>query len=123
MPAVLTADLSRHTVTMSDDLVNLKLEKLAGDEDEENGTLTLKTHPPPTEIGPGQQQRHDHYIDPVPVVHLALCELREPQLTNDQTQTETQIGMVERTGLYKLRDPKLRTEENSPRKQLVRSVT
>ena len=74
------APLSAATpVTMSNDLVNLKLKKLAGDEDEENGTLTLKPHPPPTE--PATARR-------------PLCELREPQLTNDQTQTQTQIGTL-----------------------------
>ena len=80
---------------MSDDLVDLKLEKLAGDE--EIGTGTLKTDPiRKNEIGQKQRQHRDHH-DPALVVHLALCELREPQLANDQTPAQTQIGRVEKT--------------------------
>ena len=71
---------------MSDDLVNRKLEKLAGDE--ENGTRTPKTARPPPEIPPRQRQHYDRH-DPVLVVHRALYELTEPHLTKDQTQTET----------------------------------
>ena len=87
---------------MSEDLVDLKLEKLPGEV--ENGTRTLKTDP-------SAKQRSDRNsntasITTIPlVVHLALYELREPQLTNDQTQTRTQIGMVESTSMYKLREP------------------
>ena len=107
---------------MSNNLVNLKLENLTGDRDEENGTLTPKTHPPPTEIGPRQQ------TSPPPPRRSSprgtSSYVRTPgtpahERPDSDANTDRQ---VEITGGNKLREPKLRTDKNTTRKQAMRSV-
>ena len=49
-------------------------------------------------------------------------ELKDPQLTKDHTQTQTQIGVEGIAVRIKLKNPKLRNAENGPRKQLAPDV-
>jgi hypothetical protein len=106
---------------MSNDLVSLKFEKLAGDEDKENGTLTLKTHPPPTEIGPRQQTtpRPPRRSSPRGTSGL----VRTPGTTaHEGPDSDANTDRHGGDNVYKLPDPKLSIEENGPRKQLAPEI-